>query len=97
MISNMTTKRITVTVPAELLDAIRERVGDREMSAYVTEALVRQDEADRLADLVDWLEGEYGPVTDAERERAAEQLAAVERKRTEQVTQHGGASGPAAA
>jgi predicted DNA binding CopG/RHH family protein len=43
MISSMTMKRVTVTVPAELLEAIRERVSDREMSAYVTEALIRKD------------------------------------------------------
>jgi post-segregation antitoxin (ccd killing protein) len=97
MISSMTMKRVTVTVPAELLEAIRARVSDREMSAYVTEALIRKDEMDRLSDLVDWLVGEHGPVTDAERERARQQLAEIEQKRAAQVASHHDVLGPAAA
>ncbi len=97
MIQSMTTKRITITVPAELLDAIRDRVGEREMSAYVTEALTRKDESDRLSELVDWLEEEHGPVTDEERERARRRLEESERKRTAQQAQRRDGSGTAAA
>lgn len=97
MIASMTTRRITVSVPAELLDAIRERVGDREMSAYVTEALARKDEMDRLSELVDWLQEEHGPVTDTERERARQQLDEIERTRAEQTARHRPGAGPAAA
>jgi hypothetical protein len=66
MISSMTMKRVTITVPEELLASIRERVGDRELSAYVTDALAHQDRIDRLGELSNWLQQEYGPVTDEE-------------------------------
>jgi post-segregation antitoxin (ccd killing protein) len=97
MIPSMTTKRITITVPADLLDAIRDRVGEREMSAYVTEALTRKDEADRLSELVDWLEEEHGPVTDAEREHARRRLEETERKRAGQLSRRRDDSGTATA
>jgi hypothetical protein len=59
-------KRVTVTIPEELLGSIRERIGDRELSAYVTDALVHQDRIDRLGELSDWLQEEHGAVTDEE-------------------------------
>ena len=62
----MSMKRVTVTVPEELLASIRARVGERELSAYVTDALVHQDRIDRLGELSDWLQEEYGPVTEEE-------------------------------
>jgi hypothetical protein len=62
----MTMKRVTVTIPEELLSSIRERIGERELSAYVTEALVHQDQIDRLGELSGWLEEEYGAFTDEE-------------------------------
>lgn len=83
-------KRVTVTVPEELLASIRARVGERELSAYVTDALVHQDRIDRLGELSDWLQEEYGPVTEEElsaarrireeaQARIAAQLAAEQR------------------
>jgi len=83
-------KRVTVTIPEELLASIRERVGDRELSAYVADALVHQDRIDRLGELSDWLQQEYGSVTDEElaearrvreaaQARIAAQLAAEQR------------------
>ncbi|MFE1198213.1 hypothetical protein ACFW6E_36640 [Streptomyces olivaceoviridis] len=59
-------KRVTVTIPEKLLSSIRERIGDRELSAYVTDALVQQDTIDRLGELSDWLQEEHGAVTDEE-------------------------------
>lgn len=83
-------KRVTVTIPEELLSSIRERVGDRELSSYVTEALVHQDRIDRLGELSDWLQQEHGSVTEEElaearrvreeaQARIADQLAADRR------------------
>lgn len=66
MILSMTMKRVTVTIPEELLRSIRDRIGDRELSAYVTEALAHQDQIDRLGELSDWLQAEHGAVTDEE-------------------------------
>lgn len=62
----MATKKYTVTLPEELAEEIRAEVGPGAFSAYVTRAIERQREHDRLGELVERLEGEYGPVTDAD-------------------------------
>jgi len=62
----MATKKYTVTLPEELAEEIRREVGPGAFSAYVTRAMERQRERDRLGALVERLEGEYGPVTDAD-------------------------------
>ncbi|MGW5926359.1 hypothetical protein ACWF2L_08925 [Streptomyces anulatus] len=62
----MATKKYTVTLPEELAEEIRSEVGPGAFSAYVTRAIERQREHDRLGELVELLEGEYGPVTDAD-------------------------------
>ncbi|MEU8503726.1 hypothetical protein AB0C40_03145 [Streptomyces brevispora] len=72
----MATKKYTVTLPEELAEEVRTEVGPGAFSAYVTRAIERQREHDRLGELVDRLEGEYGPVADAD-------LAAAEAERRE--------------
>ncbi|MGY1498685.1 hypothetical protein ACW4TU_19165 [Streptomyces sp. QTS52] len=72
----MATKKYTVTLPEELAEEIRSEVGPGGFSAYVTQAIERQREQDRLGELVAWLEEEHGPVTEAE-------LAAAEAERRE--------------
>lgn len=76
MVMGMATKKYTVTLPEELAEEIRSEVGPGAFSAYVTRAIERQREHDRLGELVERLEGEYGPVTDAD-------LAAAEAERRE--------------
>ncbi|MEV0905766.1 hypothetical protein [Streptomyces hokutonensis] len=75
----MATKKYTVTLPEELAEEIRREVGSGGFSAYVTRAIERQREQDRLGELVDRLEKEHGAVTEAE-------LAAAEAERRE--TEH---------
>ncbi|MER6827463.1 CopG family transcriptional regulator [Streptosporangium sp. NPDC000563] len=70
----MATKKVTVTIPEELLDEIRADAAERGLSAYVAEALRFKRDRDRLLELVNWLEEEYGPVTDDERAAALEEL-----------------------
>jgi hypothetical protein len=60
------TDKMSVTVPSEVAAEIRARAGRGNVSAYVTQALVRQLEHDRLGDLVAGLEAVHGPVTDEE-------------------------------
>ncbi|MBW1601368.1 hypothetical protein JJV70_04460 [Streptomyces sp. JJ66] len=60
----MATKKYTVTLPEGLAEEIRKDVGPGAFSAYVTEAIRRQREHDRLGELVAYLESEYGPVSD---------------------------------
>ncbi|MFP8883078.1 MULTISPECIES: CopG family transcriptional regulator [Streptomyces] len=70
----MATKKVTVTIPEDLLEEIRSEVTERGMSAYFTEALRLKRERDRLRELVDWLEEEHGPVTESERAAALREL-----------------------
>ncbi|MER6105374.1 hypothetical protein ABT115_24480 [Streptomyces sp. NPDC001832] len=72
----MATKKYTVTLPEELAEEIRSEVGPGAFSAYVTRAIERQREHDRLGELVERMEGEYGPVADTD-------LAAAEAERRE--------------
>ena len=58
--------KLSITVPAAVAAEIRERAGRGNVSAYVTQALIRQLEHDRLGDLVTELEAVHGPITDEE-------------------------------
>ena len=60
------TEKLSATVPRGLAAQIRERAGRGNVSAYVTHALLRQLERDRLGDLVAELEQVHGPVSDDE-------------------------------
>ncbi|WP_405583686.1 CopG family transcriptional regulator [Streptomyces sp. NBC_01190] len=71
----MATKKVTVTIPEELLEEIRGDAAERGLSAYVADALRLKRDRDQLQELVDWLEEEHGPVTEDERARAAAELA----------------------
>ncbi|MEV6110589.1 CopG family transcriptional regulator [Streptomyces sp. NPDC051940] len=70
----MATKKVTVTIPEDLLDDIRAEAAERGLSAYVAEALRAQRDRDRLRELVDSLQEEHGPVTAQERGAALEEL-----------------------
>jgi hypothetical protein len=58
--------KMSVTVPAEIASEVRSRAGRGQVSAYVTRALMRQLEHDRLGQLVADLEDIHGPVTEEE-------------------------------
>jgi hypothetical protein len=60
------TEKLSATVPKGLAAQIRERAGHGNVSSYVTQALLRQLEHDRLGDLVAELEQIHGPVSDDE-------------------------------
>ncbi|ASU85744.1 CopG family transcriptional regulator [Nocardiopsis gilva YIM 90087] len=62
----MATKKVTITIPEDLLEEIRGEVDERGISAYVTEAVRQKRDHDLLVELVDWLEEEHGPVTEDE-------------------------------
>lgn len=86
MVCCMATKKVTVTIPEDLLDEIRMDAAERGLSAYVTEALRLKRDRDRLLELVDWLQEEHGPVTGDERAAALKELDELdvehERRRT---------------
>lgn len=63
-----------MTIPEDLLDEIRADAAERGLSAYVTDALRFKRDRDRLRELVDWLQGEHGPVTEDEHAAALAEL-----------------------
>ncbi|MEU6374417.1 hypothetical protein [Streptomyces sp. NPDC046909] len=75
----MATKKYTVTLPEELAEEIRSEVGAGNFSAYVTRAIERQREQDRLGELVAWMQEEGGPLTEAEMAEAGAELRDHER------------------
>ncbi|MEV8018444.1 hypothetical protein AB0O76_19310 [Streptomyces sp. NPDC086554] len=75
----MATKKYTVTLPEELAEEIRGEVGPGSFSAYVTRAIERQRERDRLGELVDWMQEEGGAVTEEEMAAAEAELREAER------------------
>ena len=66
MSESLGTEKLSATVPRGLAAQIRERAGRGHVSAYVTQALLRQLEHDRLGDLVAELEQVHGPISDEE-------------------------------
>lgn len=74
MVVSMATKKVTVTIPEDLLEEVRAEAAEHGLSAYVAEALRLRRDRDRLGELVDWLEEEHGPVTEAERAAARAEL-----------------------
>ena len=67
--STATVKK-SVTIPADLIEQVGDVIGTEEsFSAYVSEALRRKVEQDRLAELVRELEEANGPSDPAEVER----------------------------
>jgi hypothetical protein len=55
-------QKVSVSMPEDLAIAIRERSGPGGFSRYVTEAVERRFRHDRLGDLLDELDAEFGPV-----------------------------------
>ncbi|MFE6765330.1 hypothetical protein [Streptomyces sp. NPDC057689] len=75
----MATKKYTVTLPEELAEEIRSEVGPGAFSAYVTRAIERQREHDRLGELVARLLEEDGPLTEEEEAAADQEMREIER------------------
>jgi hypothetical protein len=64
------TDKLSVTMPSDVAAELRSRAGRGNVSAYVTDALIRQLEHDRLGDLLAELAETHGPVTEEELARA---------------------------
>jgi Arc/MetJ-type ribon-helix-helix transcriptional regulator len=62
-------QKVSVSMPEELVAAVRARTGAGGFSHYVTEAVEREIRHDRLGELLDELEAEYGPVPPEVREQ----------------------------
>ncbi|MET7290622.1 hypothetical protein ABZS79_00430 [Streptomyces griseoloalbus] len=79
----MATKKYTVTLPEELAEAIRAEVGPGGFSRYVTHAIERRREQERLGEAVEWWEEQYGEVTEAELAEAEAERREIERLHAE--------------
>ncbi len=60
----MPVEKVSVSLEHEVVEATRERVGGRGLSAYVNEAVRRQLRRDALAELLADLRTEHGPIPD---------------------------------
>src|SRR5689334_4132789 len=81
---SMATRKVTITVPEELLESIKSRVDARGVSAYITAATAHQDAMDRLQELSDRLEAEYGPLDEQDMQAALDRIAAIDSWHKEQ-------------
>lgn len=54
--------KVSVSMPDDLVKGIRERVGPREFSRYVSEAARRQYQLDLLGEIVSDYESRHGPI-----------------------------------
>lgn len=55
-------RKVSVSMPADLIAAVQQRVGPGEFSRYVSDAVAHQHRQDLLAELSALLDEEYGPV-----------------------------------
>jgi hypothetical protein len=92
----MATKKVTVTIPEDLLDEIRAEAAERGLSAYVAEALRFKRDRDRLLELVGWLQEEHGPVTGDERAAALAELEDLDTEHARRRNTAGRGAGEAA-
>jgi Arc/MetJ family transcription regulator len=58
----MGVSKISVSIDDDALAEARQRVGRRGLSAYISRALQRQLQADRLGQLLDEMAAESGPI-----------------------------------
>lgn len=68
------TENISVSMPSELLGALRTRTGKRGVSSYVTAAVRHQLAMDGLAEIVTAYEAEHEPLSEAEVQAAQREL-----------------------
>ncbi len=57
-------RKVSVSMPEELADAVRARTGVGGFSRYVTDAVQEQVRLDLLDDLIAEFEAEHGPIPD---------------------------------
>lgn len=68
------TKKYSVTLPENLAEDARTQSEGAGLSAYVTQAVRRQLQHDRLAELVEVLEAENGQVSDGRKSEVRDEM-----------------------
>ncbi|NKY55894.1 hypothetical protein [Nocardia flavorosea] len=74
----MASRKITVTVPEDLVESIKGRVDARGVSGYIAAAAAHQDAMDRLHELAEHLEDEHGELSEEEQQAALDRIAALD-------------------
>jgi hypothetical protein len=69
----MAVKKISVSMPADVVDRAREAAGESGLSAFITTCVEQQLRSRNLRKAIDWFEETYGPIT-AEEEAKADRL-----------------------
>ena len=64
----------SVSLPRDVIAEVRQRVGIRKFSAYITEAVVQRLKRDALNDILQSMEAKFGPADDAEVSAIAQRL-----------------------
>lgn len=67
--------RVTVTLPAELVDEMRAQIGPRETSAWVAAAIADRLALERLNSAIADYEAEFGAITETDIAHALERTA----------------------
>jgi hypothetical protein len=62
--------KVSLSIEEDVLNEARVRAGRRELSSYVTDALRRQLQHDRIGELLAEMEAESGPIPEALAEEA---------------------------
>jgi hypothetical protein len=65
------TKRVTITLPEDLEAAVKNEIGSREFSAYITEAVAKQYQLEQLGKILDEMDEKYGPIPEEIRRQTA--------------------------
>ncbi|MGW6392757.1 hypothetical protein ACWFR1_20100 [Streptomyces sp. NPDC055103] len=71
-------QKVSVSMPAGRIAAVKARVGARGFSAYISAAVERQIQRDLLDELLEASEQETGPIPQAMQDRATEAILAAE-------------------
>ena len=66
----MAVSKVSLSIDEDVLSEARDRAGRRELSSYVNDALRRQLQRDRLAELLTEMEAESGPIPGDAMEKA---------------------------
>lgn len=60
-----TATKLSISVPNDLADALKKRVGPRGLSGFVARAIAHELEREQLQGFLDELERDHGPVSKA--------------------------------
>jgi hypothetical protein len=62
--------KLSISLPSDLADAVRERVGPRGLSGFIARAIAHELEREQLSEFLEELEEQHGPVSKAAVEQA---------------------------